>query len=170
MSIAKPMEGIDMSESTITPAALSFEDLFIGMERFSTQPRVVTREDVAHFAQLSGDINPVHTDDDFARSIGFEGIIAHGALSLAIATGLASQLGLTKEGVVFKKFESWEFMRTVKPGDSLSLKMEVIGIQPGNPDKPRRDPQTARLAIYLINQNHRTVQHGVWVAEFRPFR
>jgi len=45
--------------------------------------RVVTREDVKAYADASGDQNPLHQDDNFARSVGFPGIIAHGMFTMA---------------------------------------------------------------------------------------
>lgn len=58
------------------------EALEIGQEVFESS-KVVRREDVKAYADASGDQNPLHQDDDFARSVGFPGIIAHGMFSLA---------------------------------------------------------------------------------------
>ena len=44
--------------------------------------RLVTREDVAAYAEVSGDRNPLHRDDAFARSVGFPGVIAHGMFTM----------------------------------------------------------------------------------------
>lgn len=44
--------------------------------------RVVTREDLVAYAEASGDRNPLHTDDAFARSVGFPGVIAHGMFTM----------------------------------------------------------------------------------------
>jgi acyl dehydratase len=44
--------------------------------------RVVTREDVKAYADAGGDQNPLHQDDDAARSAGFPGIIAHGMFTM----------------------------------------------------------------------------------------
>jgi acyl dehydratase len=63
-------------------ARVRFEDLDVGQEAFSV-PKVVRREDVKAYADASGDQNPLHQDDDFARSVGFPGIIAHGMFSMA---------------------------------------------------------------------------------------
>jgi len=45
--------------------------------------RIVTREDVRTYAELGGDLNPLHLDDDVARAAGFPGIIAHGMFTMA---------------------------------------------------------------------------------------
>lgn len=44
--------------------------------------RVVTREDVKAYADAGGDQNPLHQDDAFARSVGFDGVIAHGMFTM----------------------------------------------------------------------------------------
>jgi acyl dehydratase len=56
--------------------------------------KVVRREDVKAYADASGDQNPLHQDDDFATSVGFPGIIAHGMFSMAhLAKALTDWLG-----------------------------------------------------------------------------
>ena len=45
--------------------------------------KVVRREEVKAYADASGDQNPLHQDDAFARSVGFPGIIAHGMFTMA---------------------------------------------------------------------------------------
>jgi acyl dehydratase len=59
-----------------------FDQVSVGEEVFSV-PKVVKREDVKAYADASGDQNPLHQDDDFARGVGFPGIIAHGMFSMA---------------------------------------------------------------------------------------
>ena len=50
-----------------------------------------TREQIADYAEASGDQNPIHLDDDFARSVGLPGVIAHGMLQMGIAATVASE-------------------------------------------------------------------------------
>jgi acyl dehydratase len=63
-------------------APARFDEVEVGDEVFSV-PKVVKREAVKAYADASGDQNPLHQDDDFARSVGFPGIIAHGMFSMA---------------------------------------------------------------------------------------
>ncbi|QBX54862.1 acyl dehydratase [Nocardioides seonyuensis] len=44
----------------------------------------VTRADLVRYAEASGDHNPIHQDDDVARSVGLPGVIAHGMYTLAL--------------------------------------------------------------------------------------
>jgi acyl dehydratase len=74
-------------------AKVSFDGVEVGQEVFSA-PKVVKREDVKAYADASGDQNPLHQDDEFARSVGFPGIIAHGMFSMAhLVTALKDWVG-----------------------------------------------------------------------------
>jgi acyl dehydratase len=59
----------------------SIAEVYIG-EELSERPRVVTAADVRAYADAGGDQNPLHQDEAFARSVGFEGIIAHGMFTM----------------------------------------------------------------------------------------
>jgi acyl dehydratase len=55
---------------------------------------VVLREDVKAYADASGDQNPLHQDDVFARSVGFPGVIAHGMFTMGhLASSVGEWLG-----------------------------------------------------------------------------
>jgi acyl dehydratase len=58
-----------------------FDELCVGDE-IPALVRTVTREDVRAYADASGDQNPLHQDDDVARMVGFDGIIAHGMFTM----------------------------------------------------------------------------------------
>jgi acyl dehydratase len=63
-------------------ARLAFDRVQVGDE-IPALPKVVKREEVKAYADASGDQNPLHQDDNFARSVGFPGIIAHGMFTMA---------------------------------------------------------------------------------------
>ncbi len=60
---------------------MRFDEVAVGDE-LPTLARVVTRQDVRDYADVSGDRNPLHLDDEVARRAGFPGIIAHGMFTL----------------------------------------------------------------------------------------
>ncbi len=78
---------------TYAPRGRHFEEFSAG-EAFTTAARTVTEGAVDSFAGLSGDFNPLHTDEESARQSPMKGRIAHGMLVLAVATGQANQLGI----------------------------------------------------------------------------
>ena len=53
--------------------------------RLETQTFTVTRADLVRYAAASGDHNPIHQDEDVARSVGLPGVIAHGMYTMALA-------------------------------------------------------------------------------------
>ena len=89
---------------TYAPRGRHFEEFTAG-EAFTTAARTVTEGAVDSFAGLSGDFNPLHTDEESARQSAMKGRIAHGMLVLAVATGEANQLGIF-EGTT-SRFSGW---------------------------------------------------------------
>ena len=78
--------------------------------------RVVTSEDVAAYADASGDHNPLHQDDAFARSVGFDGVIAHGMFTMGHMAACAIQwMGGTAQVTKL----SAQFRASVFMGDEL---------------------------------------------------
>jgi acyl dehydratase len=74
-------------------ANVRFDQVKVGDE-IPSLSKVVSREDVKAYAHASGDQNPLHQDDNFARSVGFPGIIAHGMFTMAhLTTALTDWLG-----------------------------------------------------------------------------
>jgi acyl dehydratase len=74
-------------------AGVRFEELSVG-QVVPSKAKVVKREEVKAYADASGDQNPLHQDDAFARSVGFPGIIAHGMFTMAhLTSALTEWLG-----------------------------------------------------------------------------
>ena len=70
---------------------LFFEDLSLGQS--AQMAKIVTAADIEAFAAVSGDINPVHLDEAYARTTPFQGRIAHGMLSGAYISALDERRG-----------------------------------------------------------------------------
>ena len=130
---------------------LYLDDFTIG-QSFETPKRTVTETDVVNFAALSGDYNPLHTDDDFAKSQRFGRRIAHGVLTLAILTGLWDRIGIiayTTEA--FYGIEKLKFTKPVFFGDTLHARIKVS-------DKQARDTNGMLvLDNEVFNQRGETV-------------
>jgi 3-hydroxybutyryl-CoA dehydratase len=84
--------------------------------------------DIMAFAELSGDFNPVHVDEEFAKTTMFKGRIAHGMLSAAyISTALGTRL--PGPGCVYVS-QSLKFKAPVRIGDTVVARVEVTGTLP----------------------------------------
>ncbi len=99
-----------------------YEDLAVGMRE--TLMKTVMNSDVVGFANLSGDHNPVHLSDHFARKTRFGGRIAHG---LYTASLISAVLGtrLPGPGAVYLS-QTLNFKGPVKIGDVVLISVEVI--------------------------------------------
>jgi acyl dehydratase len=100
-------------------------DAFSVGQRFETPARVITEEDIFAFAKLSGDYNPVHTDDGFAKATGFPRRIAHGPMGIGLAFGLAANLDLIDGTAVALLSVAWDFLAPMKPGDAIKALIDV---------------------------------------------
>jgi 3-hydroxybutyryl-CoA dehydratase len=100
---------------------LYFDELSVGQSAEIT--RVVGAGDIEAFADVSGDTNPVHLDEAYARGTPFGGRIAHGMLSAAyISAVLGTQL--PGPGAIYLS-QSMRFRRPVKIGDAVTARATV---------------------------------------------
>src|SRR6202171_2527162 len=83
-----------------------------------------SREQIATYADASGDHNPIHLDDDFARTVGLPGLIAHGMLQMGIAGTVAAEAA---GGVARLRRLQCRFAATVVPGDTVSFTAKPVG-------------------------------------------
>jgi 3-hydroxybutyryl-CoA dehydratase len=101
-----------------------FEDLSVGME--ASYAKKITDQDVAAFADLSGDINPVHLSDDFAAGTIFKRRIAHGFLTGSLfSTVLGTKL--PGPGCIYLS-QSMKFRAPVYIGDEVVATLKVTGL------------------------------------------
>jgi acyl dehydratase len=136
-------------------AKIFLEDLDVGLEVVSVR-RTVTEADIVAFAGLSGDFNPLHTDEVFAREeTPFEGRIAHGLLIVAIADGLRSE------------FQDWahlawletqrQFVGPTYPGETIRLVRRVEEVRRSS---KRPDTGIVTVSTEVIKQDGTVVQRG----------
>ncbi len=118
-------------------------------DRFSTE-RLVTDELIRRFAEVSGDYNPIHLDDDVAKGTRFGKRIAHGMLSGAF---ISAVLGyeLTERRIVYLS-QSLRFTAPVFIDDTVTTTATVTNI--------REDKPVVTLETVCTNQNGETVVTG----------
>jgi acyl dehydratase len=80
-----------------------------------------TREQIAAYAEASGDHNPIHLDDEFARSVGLPGLIAHGMLQMGLLAVVAAEAA---GGPSSLRSMSCRFAGMVEPGDTVTFTAE----------------------------------------------
>lgn len=116
----------DSGTGTGVKPGLFFEDLSIGQA--ARMERVVDDALVRQFSALSGDDNPVHLDEDFARTTRFAGRIAQGMLG---ATFISAVIGsrLPGHGTIYLS-QSLKFMAPVRIGDRVVTEATVAELRP----------------------------------------
>ena len=131
--------------------ALKASELKVGDTRELVVADNLTRTQLVMYAGASGDYNPLHSDDKYAKEVaGYPGVFAHGMLSMGM-TGrmLTNYVGdgrLTKYGV--------RFVRQVFPGDSLVATATVAAIRDEGGTK------LVDLDITTVNQDGEPVVTG----------
>ncbi|WP_158816584.1 MaoC family dehydratase [Methylocapsa sp. S129] len=98
-----------------------FEDLVVGMRE--TFVKIVKNEDVIGFAELSGDHNPIHLSEHFARKTRFGGRIVHGLYTASLISAVIG-MRLPGPGSVYIS-QSLNFRGPVKIGDAVAISVEV---------------------------------------------
>jgi len=136
----------------------TFNELNIGDE-FTTASRTITEADVVNFAGLSGDFNPLHTDEEFGKSTPFKGRVAHGMLSVAIATGLANQLGIFEGTTIALLSMTINYKGAVMLGDTIHLELKVA--EKKETSKDDRGIVTFDTIVY--DQDNKPIVEGQWV-------
>ncbi|WP_339114477.1 MaoC family dehydratase [Thioclava sp. GXIMD2076] len=108
----------------IEGSTIFIEDLQMGMSRQLV--KTVTDRDIEMFAEVSTDHNPVHMDEDYARTTLFKGRIAHGILSAGLISAVIGEQ-LPGHGAIYLK-QSLTFMAPVRPGDEVCATVRVAAI------------------------------------------
>lgn len=123
---------------------------------YRTARRTITDADIVGFAGLSGDFNPLHIDDEFARDeTPFGRRIAHGLLGLSIGEGLRSELD---EWHVLAFLEvQRRFEAPIFPGDTIHMEFAVQSTR-----RSKSNPMRGIVVLdaKLVNQDGATLQSG----------
>ena len=101
------------------------EDLSVGMS--AERKMVVTAEKIDTFAELSQDFNPIHMDEEFAKTTPFGGRIAHGALSASLISAVLGN-DIPGPGAIFIEL-NLRFRKPAFIGDEIIARAEVAEIK-----------------------------------------
>ncbi|WP_085884348.1 bifunctional enoyl-CoA hydratase/phosphate acetyltransferase [Oceanibacterium hippocampi] len=126
----------------------TFDEIEVGQS--AELSRTLNREDIELFAVMSGDVNPAHVDEAFARNDMFHKVIAHGMWGGAL---ISAVLGteLPGPGTIYLN-QSMSFRRPVGLGDTVTARVTV---REKNPEKQR-----LLLDCVCLNQDGETVIEG----------
>ena len=130
-----------------------FEDCQPG-DYFHTGHIVVTEAHIVGFAGLSGDFFDIHMDDDFAKSQGFPGRVAHGLLGLALTDGLKNRAAVRLMAIASLGW-SWQFRAPILVGDRIGAKIQVSAVRVSS-----KGQGIVTLGLIVTKQDGAVVQEG----------
>jgi acyl dehydratase len=159
--MAQPV-AIRSAEST-TGGGMYLDDFEVG-QSWTSPARTIGEADLVNFAGISGDYNPLHTDEEFAKTTQFGGRIFHGPGVFAVATGLESRLGIKEGTAIAFLGMTWSLKGAVKIGDTIRVEESVGEIRPSS-SKPDRGIVT--FEVQVLNQRDEVCQDGQWVVMFK---
>ena len=129
-----------------------FADLKVGQKASLT--KTITEEDLNHFIAITGDENPLHVDESFAKQTFFGQRIAHGMLSASLFSTLVG-MHIPGIGAIYKS-QTLEFLRPVFIGDTLYVWFEIVDIN--------IDSEEIGIKSWIENQDGDIVIKGKTVA------
>ena len=112
--------------------------------------KTITDDDIRMFADASGDHNPLHLDDEFARQTRFGRRIAHGMLSASLISAVIAR-DLPGQGSIYLG-QSLRFVAPVFPGDTVTATVTVTSV--------REDKPILTLETVCTNQRDEVVVKG----------
>ena len=116
----------------------------------TTHMKTVTEADIVMFAGVSGDFNPIHICDEYAKKTFFGGRIAHGVIAIGLISAAMTKL----PGLSIFLGDSNKFLAPVRIGDTITATAEVIAV--------RKDKGILTLKATCTNQRGETVVEGEW--------
>jgi acyl dehydratase len=131
--------------------------LRVGQRARRTQ--TVTAREVELYAQITGDRNPLHFDEAFAKATRFGRLVAQGGIAAGMLNALVA-MDLPGAGTVFMS-QSLKYLAPTYLGDTVTAEVEVVSLKP---DKP-----VCQLRATIVNQDGTTLLEGeCWTYTLRP--
>jgi len=131
-------------------------ELSIGQK--ASRSMTVTAEHVKTFAELTGDYNPLHFDEEFAGKTKFGRLVAQGGLTTGILRTLVA-MDMPGPGTLFLS-QDWKFTAPVFIGDTITANAGILKIHESKP--------VTQLKINVVRQNGETVLEGeAWCYTFK---
>ncbi len=116
----------------------------------ATLTRAISQSDITRFAELVGDVNPVHVDEDFAKKTRFGKRIAHGMWGASLVSAVLGTK-LPGPGTIYLS-QTMKFQAPIFPGDTITARVTVV--------KVREDKPIVTLETVCQNQDGKILMEG----------
>lgn len=131
-------------------------DLQVGQK--AVRSITLTAEHVKAYAEMTGDYNPLHFDEDFTSKTKFKKLVVQGGLTTGLLHALVA-MDMPGPGTVFLS-QNWKFSAPVFIGDSITAEAEVLSVHATKP--------VTQLKITITRQGGETVLEGeAWCYTFQ---
>jgi acyl dehydratase len=125
----------------------------------ATRSLTLGEDQVRMFAELSGDYNPLHFDEAFAKQTPFGRLVVQGGLTTGLLHALVA-MDMPGPGTVFLS-QDWKFTAPVFIGDTITAEARVLSVHESKP--------VSRLAVSVTRQEGQVVLEGeAWCYTFQP--
>jgi acyl dehydratase len=131
-------------------ARIYFDDVTVGDELPALVKGPIQQIQLTRYAGASGDFNPIHQDDEFARAAGMGGVFAHGMLSM----GFVGQVVTDWAGPAAVRKLSVRFAGLVRLKDTITCRGRVLG------KSSKDDTHLVDLEVWAENQKGERVVTG----------
>src|SRR5258707_389482 len=122
----------------------------------ATTERTITDADIVRFAEVSGDRNPIHLDEEYAARSPFGRRVAHGFLTGSMISAMIG-MDLPGPGSIYLG-QTMKFLAPVAIGDTVTVSVEIIGV--------REDKRILTLRTDATNQDGVLVLTGEAVVKY----
>ena len=132
-------------------------DLKVGQK--AVRSITLTAKHVKAYAEMTGDYNPLHFDEDFTSKTKFKNLVVQGGLTTGLLHALVA-MDMPGPGTVFLS-QNWKFTAPVFIGDTIKAEAEMLSIHATKP--------VTQLKMTVTRQNGETVLEGeAWCYTFQP--
>lgn len=132
-------------------------DLHVGQR--ATRSLTLTADHVQAYAQMTGDYNPLHFDEEFTSRTKFGRLVVQGGLTTGLLHALVA-MDMPGPGTVFLS-QNWKFTAPVFIGDTITAEAEVLSVHATKP--------VTQLKMRVTRQDGETVLDGeAWCYTFQP--
>jgi acyl dehydratase len=131
----------------------------ISVGQKATRTITLTAEHVKTYAEMTGDYNPLHFEEDFASKTKFKKLVVQGGLTTGLLHALVA-MDMPGPGTVFLS-QNWKFTAPVFIGDTITAEAEVLSVHASKP--------VTQLKVAIARQDGETVLEGeAWCYTFQP--
>ena len=126
----------------------TYDDLSVGQT--AQLSKTITEDDIERFVKITGDVNPLHIDEQFAKRTFFKKRVVHGMLTASLFSTLVGMY-LPGIGAIYRS-QTLEFLRPVYVGDTVTASLEITKIDP--------EKEIIEIDAFIRNQEGAMVVKG----------